>query len=46
MVGSLSMDVTVEVNNQLPIGGDTGETVTVTLTLQVFQPGTLTPVTA
>jgi sodium/proline symporter len=46
MVGSLSMDVTVEVNNQIPIGGDTGETVTVTLTLQVFQPGTLTPVTA
>jgi MFS family permease len=47
MVGTLTMDVTVEVNNGFPpIPGDDGETVTVTLTMLVFQPSGMTPLTA
>ena len=46
MVGTLTMDVTVEVNNGFPpIPGDGGETVTVTLTMLVFQPSGMTPLT-
>jgi sodium/proline symporter len=45
MVGTLSMDLTLEANNQNFAGGDDSESVTVTLVMQVFQPGTLTPVT-
>ncbi len=47
MVGTLTMDVTVEVNNGLPpFSGDNGETVTVTLTMLVFQPSGMTPLKA
>ncbi len=47
MVGTLTMDVTVEVNNGFaPFSGDNGETVTVTLTMLVFQPSGMTPITA
>jgi len=47
MVGTLTMDVTVEVNNGFaPFSGDNGETVTVTLTMLVFQPSGMTPLTA
>ena len=48
MVGTLTMDVTVEVNNGLPalLATDNGETVTVTLTMLVFQPSGMTPLTA
>jgi len=47
MQGSLSMDVTVDTNTGFGgIDGDSGETVTVTLTMQVFQPSGMTPVTA
>ena len=46
MVGTLTMDVTVEVNNGFPpIPADGGETVTVTLTMLVFQPSGMTPLT-
>ncbi len=47
MVGTLTMDVTVEVNNGFaPFSGDNGETVTVTLTMLVFQPSGMTPIRA
>jgi hypothetical protein len=47
MQGSLSMDVTVNTNAGFGgFQGDSGETVTVTLTMQVFQPSGMTPVTA
>jgi len=47
MVGTLTMDVTVDVNNGFaPFSGDNGETVTVTLTMLVFQPSGMTPITA
>ena len=47
MQGPLSMDVTVNTNAGLGgFQGDSGETVTVTLTMQVFQPSSMTPVTA
>ena len=46
MVGTLTMDVTVEVNNGFFLSGDNGETVTVTLTMLVFQPSGMTPLTA
>ena len=45
MVGTLSMDITLDANNQIFTGGDNSESVTVTLVMQVFQTGTLTPVT-
>ena len=47
MQGSLSMDVTVNTNAGIGgFQGDSGETVTVTLKMLVFQPSGMTPVTA
>lgn len=45
MVGTLSMDVSLSTNNGNPLFPDNGETVTVTLTMLVFQPSGMTPVT-
>ena len=45
MMGTLNMDVTLEANNGWGFGGDSSETVTVTLTLLVFQPSGMTPLT-
>lgn len=44
MVGTLSMDVSLSTNSG-PFLTDDGETVTVTLTMLVFQPSGMTPVT-
>jgi hypothetical protein len=43
MVGSLTMDVTLNANNGFFAGGDDSETVTVTLSMLVFQPSGMTP---
>jgi hypothetical protein len=45
MVGTLSMDVSLSTNNGNPFFAEGGETVTVTLTMLVFQPSGMTPVT-
>ncbi len=45
MMGTLNMDVTLEANNGNFFGGDSSETVTVTLSLLVFQPSGMTPLT-
>ena len=45
MQGELTMDVTLDAVNGNPFGGDNSETVTVTLTMQVFQPSGMNPVT-
>jgi sodium/proline symporter len=45
MVGTLSMDVSLSTNNGNPFFADGGETVTVTLTMLVFQPSGMTPIT-
>ncbi|MBL6733641.1 MAG: sodium/proline symporter [Candidatus Poseidonia sp.] len=45
MVGTLSMDVSLSTNDGNPLFPDNGETVTVTLTMLVFQPSGMTPVT-
>ena len=46
MVGTLAMDVSLSTNSGNPFIPDGGETVTVTLTMLVFQPSGMTPVTA
>ena len=46
MMGTMVMDVSLNANNGNPIGGDDSETVTVTLTMLVFQPSGMTPITA
>ena len=46
MMGTMAMDVSLNANNGNPIGGDDSETVTVTLTMLVFQPSGMTPITA
>jgi hypothetical protein len=46
MMGSLTMDVALNANNGNPFGGDNSESVTVTLTMLVFQPSGMVPVTA
>jgi hypothetical protein len=46
MVGTLSMDVSLNTNSGTPFLADGGETVTVTLTMLVFQPSGMTPLTA
>jgi len=46
MMGTLSMDVTLNVNNGNPFGGDSTETVTVTLSMLTFQPSGMDPVRA
>ena len=43
MVGSLTMDVSLNANNGNLFGGDNSETVTVTLSMLVFQPSGMTP---
>ena len=45
MQGELTMDVTLDAVNGNPFGGDNSETVTVTLSMQVFQPSGMNPVT-
>ena len=46
MQGTLTMDVTVDTNAGFGgFQGDSGETVTVTLSMQVFQPSGMNPVT-
>jgi hypothetical protein len=44
MVGSLTMDVSLSANNGNLFGGDNSETVTVTLSMLVFQPSGMTPI--
>ena len=46
MMGSLTMDVALNANNGNPFGGDNSESVSVTLTMLVFQPSGMVPVTA
>ena len=46
MMGTLAMDVALNTNEGNPIGNDNSETVTVTLTMLVFQPSGMVPVTA
>jgi hypothetical protein len=45
MMGTLGMDVSLNANNGNFLGGDSTETVTATLTLLVFQPSGMTPLT-
>ena len=46
MMGTMAMDVSLNTNDGKPFGGDdTSETVTVTLSMLVFQPSGMTPVT-
>jgi sodium/proline symporter len=44
MMGTLSMDVTLNANDGNPFGGDNTETVTVTLSMLTFQPSGMDPV--
>lgn len=46
MMGTMAMDVALNTNEGNPIGNDNSETVTVTLTMLVFQPSGMTPLTA
>ena len=46
MMGALAMDVALSTNEGNPIGNDNSETVTVTLSMLVFQPSGMVPVTA
>jgi hypothetical protein len=46
MTGTLAMDVSLNANNGNPLGGDSSESVTVSLTMLVFQPSGMTPLTA
>lgn len=46
MMGTMTMDVALNTNEGNPIGNDNSETVTVTLTMLVFQPSGMTPLTA
>ena len=43
MVGNLNMDVSLNANNGNFLGGDSTESVEVTLTLLIFQPSGMTP---
>ena len=45
MMGALSMDVSLNANNGNFFGGDSTESVTVTLSMLVFQPSGMTPLT-
>ena len=45
MMGTMAMDVALNTNEGNPLGNDNSETVTVTLTMLVFQPSGMTPVT-
>ena len=45
MVGAMAMDVALNTNEGSPIGDDNSETVTATLTMLVFQPSGMTPLT-
>ena len=45
MMGALNMDVSLNANNGNFFGGDSTESVTVTLSLLVFQPSGMTPLT-
>ena len=45
MMGTMAMDVALNTNEGNPIGNDNSETVTVTLTMLVFQPSGMTPLT-
>lgn len=45
MMGAMAMDVALNTNEGSPIGNDNSETVTATLTMLVFQPSGMTPLT-
>ena len=45
MMGTMAMDVALNTNEGNPLGNDNSETITVTLTMLVFQPSGMTPVT-
>ena len=44
MMGTVAMDVALNTNDGKPVPNDNSETVTVTLTMLVFQPSGMTPV--
>ncbi len=46
MVGTLTMELTLGANNGNPFGGDNSENVEVTLSMLIFQPSGMTPLTA
>ena len=46
MIGTVAMDVALNTNEGSPFGNDNTETVTVTLSMLVFQPSGMTPITA
>ena len=46
MIGTVAMDVALNTNEASPVGNDNTETVTVTLSMLVFQPSGMTPITA
>ena len=46
MVGTVAMDVTLNTNEGSPFGNDNTETVTVVLSMLIFQPSGMNPVTA
>ena len=46
MIGTVAMDVALNTNEGNFLGDDNTETVTVTLTMLVFQPSGMTPITA
>jgi len=46
MVGTLTMGLTLEANNGNPFCGDNSENVEVTLSMLIFQPSGMTPLTA
>ena len=46
MIGTLSMDLALSANNGNPFGGDNSENVEVTLSMLIFQPSGMTPLTA
>ena len=46
MVGTVAMDVALNTNEGSPFGNDDTETVTVVLSMLIFQPSGMNPVTA